>query len=32
MPNDRLLSVEESLRPPPKMIGAIISKVFTDIS
>jgi hypothetical protein len=32
MPDDRLLTVEESLRPVPHVFGAIAAKVFTEIA
>lgn len=31
MPGDRLLTVEESLRPPPSVSSAIMSKVFLEL-
>jgi hypothetical protein len=32
MPSDRLLSVEESLRPSPHVLGAIAANVFSEIA
>lgn len=30
MPGDRLITVDEALRPPPGIVAAVLGKVFTD--
>ena len=32
MPDDRLLTLEESLRPSPAVVGAIVGKVFSEVA
>jgi hypothetical protein len=32
MPRDRLLSIDEAMRPSPEVIGAITAKVFSDVA
>jgi hypothetical protein len=32
MPGDRLLTVDESLCPSPRVLGAIAGKVFSEIA